>query len=418
MMVTTAEERRKARQEVLASDPEERYVRGRLTWNPAMQAIPVSGIRRMINRAAELEDVLHLSIGQPDFPTPRHIIDAHIHALEAGQTGYTMDAGLPELLQALSDYYSARYRSTLSPENFLITTGATEGIYLLLTAMAAPGREFILADPTFLLYAPLIRMLGGQVRAVPTYARQGHQLDPERVIAGIGPNTHAIVLNSPSNPTGTVYPRETVEWICQEAAYRGVQVISDEVYDHLVLDDFEYPSVLTCAMDLDHVSVISSFSKTFSMPGLRVGWVVADQNTIRMLRRYHMFTTTVANTPAQWAGVAALLGDRGCIDAMIAEYRRRRDRVVELVAEIQGLTGYWPQGAFYIAPSLPEGVDAANLAMRMLEETGVCVVPGDAFGEASGNLLRISYSTSMDNIEAAFERMQPWLERQPELRGR
>lgn len=416
-MATTEEEREEVRRTVLATDPEERYVRGRLTWNPAMQAIPVSGIRRMINRAAELEDVIHLSIGQPDFPTPRHIIDAHIHALEAGQTGYTMDAGLPELLQALSDYYSARYRSTLSPDNFLVTTGATEGIYLLLTAMAAPGREFIIADPTFLLYAPLIRMLGGQVRTVRTYAQHGHQLDPERVIRAIRPNTHAIVLNSPSNPTGTVYPRETMEWICQEAAYRGVQVVSDEVYDHLVLDDIDYPSVLTCAMDLDHVSVVSSFSKTFSMPGLRVGWVVADQNTIRMLRRYHMFTTTVANTPAQWAGVAALVGDRICVDEMVAEYRRRRDRVVELVAETPGLTGYWPQGAFYIAPSLPPGVDAANLAMRMLEEIGVCVIPGDAFGEDSDNLLRISYSTSMDNIEAAFARIQPWMERQPELRN-
>lgn len=416
-MATTAEEHKKARKAVLSSDPEERYVRGKLTWNPAMQAVPVSGIRRMVNRAAELDDVIHLSIGQPDFPTPRHIIDAHIHALEAGQTGYTMDAGLPELLQALSDYYSARYRSTLSPENFLVTTGATEGIYLLLTAMAAPGREFIIADPTFLLYAPLIRMLGGQVRTIPTYAQHGHQLDPERVIAAIGPNTHAIVLNSPSNPTGTVYPRETVEWICQEAAYRGVEVISDEVYDHLVLDDMEYPSVLTCAMDLDHVAVVSSFSKTFAMPGLRIGWIVADQNTIRMLRRYHMFTTTVANTPAQWAGVAALMGDRTCVDEMVDEYRRRRDRVVELVAETPGLTGYWPQGAFYIAPSLPHGVDASNLAMRMLEEAGVCVIPGDAFGEDSSSLLRISYSTSMENIEAAFARMQPWLERQPELRN-
>lgn len=416
-MATTAEEREETERRVLAADPEDRYVRGRLTWNPAMQAIPISGIRRMVNRAAELDDVIHLSIGQPDFPTPRHIIDAHIHALEAGQTGYTMDAGLPELLEALSEYYSARYRSTLSPDNFLVTTGATEGIYLLLTAMAAPGREFILADPTFLLYAPLIRMLGGQVRTVPTFAQHGHQLDPERVIRAIGPNTHAIVLNSPSNPTGTVYPRETVEWICQEAAYRGVQVISDEVYDHLVLDDIEYPSVLTCAMDLDHVAVVSSFSKTFSMPGLRVGWVVADQNTIRMLRRYHMFTTTVANTPAQWAGVAALLGDRTCIDEMVTEYRRRRDRVVELVAETHGLTGYWPQGAFYIAPSLPAGVDAGNLAMRMLEETGVCVIPGDAFGEGSGDILRISYSTSMENIEAAFERIQPWMQRQPELQN-
>ena len=401
--------------EVLAQDPDKRYVRDRMVWNPAMHAIPISGIRRMVNRAAELEDVVHLSIGQPDFPTPRHIIDAHIHALENNQTGYTMDAGLPELLTALKDYYSARYRNTLSEENFLITTGATEGIYLLITAMAAPGREFIIADPTFLLYAPLIRMNGGQVRTVPTAASEGHQIDPERIIDMIGPNTHAIILNSPSNPTGTVYPRETMEWLCQEAAYRGVEILSDEVYDHLILDDIDYPSVLSCATDLDGVSAVSSFSKTYAMPGLRVGWVVADQNTIRTLRRYHMFTTTVANTPAQWAGVAALLGGPSCIDEMVTEYSRRRDRVVELVADTHGLTGYWPQGAFYIAPSMPQGVDAGKLAMRMLEETGVCVIPGDAFGESSSNLLRISYSTSMAQIEEAFARIQPWMARQPEL---
>lgn len=403
--------------EVLSTDPEQRYVRSRLAWNPAMHAIPVSGIRRMVNRAAELDDVLHLSIGQPDFPTPRHIIDANIHALEAGQTGYTMDAGLPELLTALKDYYNGKYRSTLSEDNFLVTTGATEGIYLLITAMASPGREFIIADPTFLLYAPLIRMNGGQVRTVSTKASEGHQIDPERIIDMIGPNTHAIILNSPSNPTGTVYPRATIDWLCQEAAYRGVEIVSDEVYENLILDDMDYPSVLSCATDMDGVSVVSSFSKTYAMPGLRIGWIVADQNSIRTLRRYHMFTTTVASTPAQWAGVAALLGDQSCVDDMVREYARRRDRVVDLVADTTGLTGYWPQGGFYIAPALPNGVDAGRLSMRMLEETGVCVIPGDAFGEDSGNLMRISYSTSMEKIEEAFARMQPWMARQPELQG-
>lgn len=401
----------------LPQNPDERYVRDRMSWNPAMHAIPVSGIRRMVNRAAELDDVVHLSIGQPDFPTPKHIVEAYVHALENGQTGYTMDAGLPELLTALKEYYNEKYRSTLTEDNFLITTGATEGIYLLLTAMSAPGREFIIADPTFLLYEPLIHMNGGRVRTIPTKASEGHQLDPQRVIDMIGPNTYAIVLNSPSNPTGTVYPRETVEWICKEAAYRGVQIVSDEVYENLILDDIEYPSVLSCSADIDGVAVASSFSKSYSMPGLRIGWIVADQSSIRILRRYHMFTTTVASTPAQWSGVAALYGDQSCVDEMVAEYSRRRDRVVELVNETPGLTGYWPQGAFYIAPSLPAGVDAGKLSMRMLEETGVCVIPGDAFGEASTDLIRISFSTSMDQIEEAFSRIQPWMARQPEIKG-
>ncbi len=381
-------------------------------FGPSLQAIPMPGIRRMINMAAGMEDVIHLSIGQPDFPTPRHIIDAHIHALENGQTGYTMDAGLPELLTALKDYYSARYDRDLVEDNFIVTTGATEAMYLALTATAAPGRQFIVTDPTFLLYAPLIRMNGGEVKLIPTRAEHGHQLDPQEVIDAIGMRTFAIVLNSPSNPTGTVYPRETVEAIVQEAAYRGIYVFSDEVYDHILLDDMEYPSVIRCTSDLDHVMAISSFSKTFSMAGLRIGWLISSQGAIKKLRRYHMFTTTVANTPAQWAGVAALTGERTCVDEMIEEYRRRRDRVVQLVSDAPHLNGYWPQGAFYIFPSLPPNTDGTLLAQRMLEEIGVCVIPGDAFGEGCPNAIRISYSNSMEKIEEAFERMIPWLGKQ------
>ncbi|HKJ09081.1 MAG TPA: pyridoxal phosphate-dependent aminotransferase, partial [Gammaproteobacteria bacterium] len=339
-------------------------------------------------------------------------IDEHVRALQAGQTGYTMDAGLPELLTALKEYYRDRFEREIVEENILVTTGATEAIYLALSATAAPGRQFLLPDPSFPLFAPLIRMNGGEVKAIPTRAEHGHQLDPQQVIDSIGMRTFAIVLNSPSNPTGTVYPRETVEAIVQEAAYRGVKVISDEVYDHVVLDGLEYPSVINCTADLDHVMAISSFSKTFSMPGLRIGWVVSSQGVIKMLRRYHIFTTTVANTPAQWAGVAALKGDQTCVADMVAEYQRRRDRVVQLVAETPHLSGYMPQGAFYIFPSLPPNTDGTNVAIRLLKETGVCTVPGDTFGDSCPNSLRISYSTSMDKIEAAFERMIPWFAKQ------
>lgn len=381
-------------------------------WSPSLQAIPVPGIRRMVNLAAKMDDVIHLSIGQPDFPTPSHIIEAHIHALANGQTGYTMDAGLPELLTEISSYYYDRTGREITEDNVLVTTGATEAMYLALTATAAPGRQFLVTDPAFSLYAPLIRMNGGEVKLLPTRAENSHQLDPQEVLDSIGPRTFGIVLNSPSNPTGAVYPRETVEAIVQECAYRGIYVYSDEVYDHLLLDDIEYASVLGCTADIDHIMVVSSFSKTFSMPGLRVGWIIASQGHIRKLRRYHMFTTTVANTPAQWAGVAALKGDRSCVDEMVREYARRRDRVVELVQEAPHLTGYRPQGAFYVFPTLPRGVNASNVAIRMLEETGVCVVPGDAFGETTPSSIRISYSTSMEQIEEAFARMIPWLKKQ------
>ncbi|GAB4361934.1 MAG: pyridoxal phosphate-dependent aminotransferase [Methylohalobius sp. ZOD2] len=381
-------------------------------WNPALHAIPVPGIRKMVNLAAEMDDVIHLSIGQPDMPAPPHVVEATVEAMRAGQTGYTMDAGLPELLEALAEYYGERYGRSLSPDNILVTTGATEAIYLALTSTSAPGREFIVPDPSFMLYAPLIRMNGGEVKYIPTRAENGHQLDPQEVIDAIDMNTYAIVLNSPSNPTGTLYPRETVEAIVQEAAYRNVYVISDEVYDHLVYDDKTYPSVLSCCSDLDHVMVVSSFSKTFSMAGMRIGWMIASQGAIKKLRRYHMFTTTVANTPCQWAGVAALRGDRNFVDEMLAEYTRRRNRLVTLVDETPYLKGYRPEGAFYIFPSLPEGINGTNVALRMLKETGVCTIAGDTFGESCSNALRISYSTSLEQIEKAFERIIPWMKKQ------
>ncbi|PFG09438.1 MULTISPECIES: pyridoxal phosphate-dependent aminotransferase [unclassified Marinobacter] len=389
-----------------------KYRKTKASWNPAMQAVPIPGIRRMVNLAATMKDVIHLSIGQPDLPTPKHIIDAYVDALHAGQTGYTMDAGLPELVTALRDYYSKRYNRKLTRDNILVTNGATEAMYLAIAATAAPGRQFLVTDPSFLLYAPLIRMNGGEVKYVPTHVENNHQLDPNDVIRAIGPRTYAMILNNPNNPTGAVYPRSTVEAILEECAYRGIQVYADEVYDHLIFDDDEFASVLTCAVDLDNIMCISSFSKTYSMAGLRVGWVISSQAAIKSLRRYHMFTTSVANTPAQFAGVAALTGDQQCVKNMVDIYRERRDKVVELIAQTPHLTGYKPGGAFYAFPDLPPHVDGTDLALRMLKETGVCAVPGDSFGEGCTNALRFSFSTTCEKLDAAFDRIIPWMAKQ------
>jgi len=389
-----------------------KYRNTKARWHPSMQAIPVPGIRRMVNMAATMKDVIHLSIGQPDLPTPKHIVDAYIDALNAGQTGYTMDAGLPELLIALRDYYGKRYNRKLTRDNILVTSGATEAMYLAISSTSAPGRQFIITDPSFLLYAPLIRMNGGEVKYIPTRPENNHQLDPDEVIKAMGARTFAIILNSPNNPTGAVYPRSTIEAIVEECAYRGIQIYSDEVYDHLIFDDEDYASVLSCAVDLDNVMCISSFSKTYSMAGLRVGWVISSQAAIKSLRRYHMFTTSVANTPSQFAGVAALTGDQQCVRDMVNIYRERRDKIMELIDRTPHLTGYKPGGAFFSFPNLPPHVDGSDLALRMLKETGVCVVPGDAFGENTSNALRLSFSTTCEKLEEAFDRIIPWMAKQ------
>lgn len=384
-----------------------------MNWNPAVAGLPMSGIRKMFTMAASMDDVIHLSIGQPDFPTPRHIAEADMRAVDADKTHYTMDQGLPELLEELVVTYSRLSGKSLGPENFLVTNGATEAVFLALTALVRPGGEVIVIEPSFSLYQPLVRMNGGDVRRIVTTAANGYQPDAGEVIAAMNDRTSAILLNSPGNPTGAVYPEEFVRSVCEAAAGRGIAVLSDEVYERFVLDeDLRFASVLEHAPALDGVFVANSVSKTYSMPGLRVGWVVSSAENIAVLRRFHMHTTTVVNTPAQWAVVEALQSSQQCVADMVAEYRRRRDRIVDLMRDIPSLCGYRPQGAFYIMPSLPGNQDAEEVAVRMLRETGVCVVPGVSFGASCANALRISYANSMENINRAFERITPWFRKQ------
>ncbi len=382
-----------------------------IDWHPSLAALPFSPIREMFNTAAGMDDVIHLSIGQPDFPTPPHIIDAFIEALRAGKTRYELDAGLPELRTAVAGCYNRLYGLRLDPENVLITTGCCQAMYMALSGAVKPGMKVIYVEPVFVL-AHIIAMAGAVPHPILTTADDGYQVDPQQIIDAMDADTCAVMLNSPGNPTGTVYGRQSIEAICDEATRRGIALISDEVYDRLVLDDGDYASVLNSAPSLDNVIMASSVSKTYSMAGLRLGWLISSRENIVALQRYHMFISATESTPAQWAGVAALQGDQGCVKQMVDQYRLRRDRVVQLTDEAPHLTGYRPGGAFFIMPSLPAGADGFDLAMRMLHEIRVCTIPGGAFGESCTNALRISYATPVETIDAAFERMVPWLRRQ------
>jgi aspartate/methionine/tyrosine aminotransferase len=382
-----------------------------MQWNPALDALPFSAIRQMFNTAASMKDVLHLSIGQPDFPTPPHIIEAFIAALREGRTRYELDAGLPALREALAESYSRRYRVKLTAANVLVTTGCCQAMYMALSGAVKPGKEVIVVEPVFVL-THIASLAGCKLRRIVTTADNGYQVDPQQVIDAMNDNTCAVMINSPGNPTGTIYPRSTIRAIVEAAAARSISVISDEVYDRLILDGDDYASALDTAPSLDNVIVASSVSKTYSMAGLRLGWAISSPKNIEVLQRYHMYISTTENTPTQYAVLAALRGDQSCVDNMVAQYRARRDRIVELVAKAKPMVGYKPGGAFFIMPSLPRGVDSFDLALRMLKETGVCTIPGGAFGDSCRNALRISYATSMETIEKAFDRITPWLARQ------
>jgi len=382
-----------------------------INFNPSLAKLPFSPIRLMFNTASQMTDVLHLSIGQPDFGAPAHVIEAHVKALRDGKTRYELDAGLPALREAVADRYNQLYGIALKPTNVLITTGCCQAMYMAIHALVRPGMEVIVIEPVF-VFSHVIEQAGGVLRRVVTTAANGYQVDPAEVIAAMNDRTCAIMLNSPGNPTGAVYPKETIEPILREAERRGIAVISDEVYDRLVLDDVKYASALRHAPSLDSVVVTSSASKTYAVPGFRVGWIISSEANISALQRLHMFISTTENTATQYATVAALAGDQSCVTEMVNAYRARRDWIAGYLKGSPHFQAYSPGGAFFIMPSLPACRDSFEFAIRMLKETKVCVIPGGAFGQSCNNAVRISFATDMATIQSAFEKMTLWLEKQ------
>lgn len=381
------------------------------TLHPRLDKLPFSPIRKMFNAASGMSDVCNLSIGQPDFETPTHIREAFIEAVRAGKTRYELDAGLLPLREALARSYAERTGRDLGPENVLVTTGCCQALYLTITSLVLPGKEMLTPDPAFIL-ARIAEMGGGALRRFPTSAVDGYQLDTEAFVAEMRDPVCAVLINSPGNPTGAIYPRETMQAVCRASEERGIPLISDEVYDRMILDEGTFTSALECVEDLDQLFVCSSFSKTYAMAGLRIGWIISSAENIKDLQRLHMFISTTENTPSQWAGVAALEGPQDCVDAMVAAYRRRRDYLCERFKACSVLESYRPSGAFFIMPSLPEGADGDDITWRMLHETGVCTVPGSAFGIHCRNAFRISFAASEAVLEDALNRMLPWLEKQ------
>jgi len=381
------------------------------TLHPRLDRLPFSPIRKMFNAAASLDDVCNLSIGQPDFPTPEHIQEAFIQAVREGKTRYELDAGVPALREALARSYSERTGCPLKAENVLVTTGCCQALYMTMTSLVLPGKEMLTPDPAFII-SRVAEMGGGHIRRFMTNAAEGYQFDAEAFVGEMRDPVCAVLLNSPGNPTGTIYPRATMEAVVRASAERRIPLISDEVYDRMILDEGTFTSALECEPDLDQLFVCSSFSKTYAMAGLRIGWIISSEANIREMQRLHMFISTTENSPSQWAGLAALEGPQSCVDEMVSAYRRRRDMLCDRFEACSVLKSYRPSGAFFIMPSLPEGTDCDDLTWRMLHETGVCTVPGSAFGEGCRNAFRISFAASDAVLEEALNRMIPWLEKQ------
>ncbi len=374
-------------------------------------AVPPSGIRRFFDIAATMEDVISLGIGEPDFTTPPNILERGIRSLQQGETHYTSNSGLIELRQAIADHLQRLYGVEYDARSeILVTVGVSEALYLALTAVLDPGDEVIVPTPCFVAYQPEVIFAGGVPVPVPTRVEDAFQVRAQDVEARLTPRTKALLIGYPNNPTGAVMERPRLQALAELAERSDLLVISDEIYDRLVYAGHQHVCFASLPGMRERTLTLGGFSKAYAMTGWRIGYAAGPAPLLAELRKVHQYTIMSAPTTAQWAAVEALRHGEEHVQAMVAEYDRRRRLIVRGLNEL-GLPTFEPKGAFYAFPSIAAaGMDDETFAERLLQEERVAVVPGRAFG-ADGHYVRCSYATAYEKIEEALERMRRFMER-------
>jgi aminotransferase len=377
-----------------------------------VRAVPPSGIRRFFDILATMDDVISLGVGEPDFDTPEHIVQAGIDSLRRGRTHYTSNYGTVELRRALSAHLERLYGVTYDPATeILITVGASEAVDLALRATCDPGDEVILHEPSYVAYVPAITFAGGVVRHVATRLEDDFALDPAAVEAAIGPRTKALFLGYPCNPTGAVLPAAVQDELAAIAVRHDLLVYSDEIYDRLGYGTYHHRAMSSLPGMRERTILMGGFSKAYAMTGWRVGWLCAPAGMLEGIVKVHQYGIMSAPTTAQDAGLRALTDGERDVREMLAEYDRRRRLVVDGF-NAMGLRTFEPRGAFYAFPRITStGLDSETFAQRLLAEERVAVVPGDAFGPSGGGHVRACYATSYEQLEEALLRIGRFVER-------
>ncbi|MBS1263215.1 MAG: Aromatic-amino-acid aminotransferase 2 [Methanonatronarchaeales archaeon] len=371
-----------------------------------MERISLSGIRRVFEAAGP--DAVNLGLGEPDFDTPAEVKRAARDAADEGFTSYTENRGIEELRHLVADRYNGLYGTSYGEDNVLITSGASEALQLAIQALVDPGKSVVFTDPGFVSYANLAALSGGVPRALSTSQGAGFVPDPSVYAELLTGDEAVLVLNSPCNPTGSVYPEKVVRALVEVSVDSGVPVLSDEVYDEFVYDGVH----VTPATFDDEVLVANSFSKSFAMTGWRLGYLLGPPDAIEQCLRIHQYVQACAPSVSQAGGVAALREAEGFPREMWRRFRDRRDLLIDGLRE-NGLSCVEPRGAFYAFPDV-SGYGGGDRVADALAGEGVLTVPGSAFGSHEGNL-RLSYAASTGDLEAALgvmERVIPDLGRE------
>lgn len=377
----------------------------------SVRSLRPSGIRKYFDIAATMDDVISLSIGEPDFATPEHITEHAITSLRNGQTGYTSNSGTLELRHAIADYIERLYGLRYDPvEQVLVTVGVSEAFWLAMRAVLDPGDEVLVVEPCFVANPAAVEMAGGIPVMVPTYVEDDFQVRGETLEAAITARTKAILISYPNNPTGAALSRERLEAIAAVARKHDLLVISDEIYERLV-----YGIAHTCFATLpgmaERTILLSGMSKSFAMTGWRIGYVTAPANLIDAMRKLHQYLIMSAPTMGQIAAVEALENGDHSVQQMRASYDRRRRLIVDGFNDL-GLNCFEPRGAFYAFPSIAAtGLTDEAFCERLLHEEQVALIPGSAFGSSGAGFVRASYTASYDHIEIALERIGRFVQR-------
>ncbi|MEM7444460.1 MAG: pyridoxal phosphate-dependent aminotransferase, partial [Pseudomonadota bacterium] len=332
--------------------------------------------------AASGRDVINLGIGQPDFKTPDHIVEAGVKALRDGHHGYTQAAGIPPLREAVADYLNHRYALSVSPESVLIVPGGKVTMWFAILMFGAPGTEILYPDPGFPIYGSAIAFSGAKPVPIPLHEDRGFAFDPDEVLDRITEHTRLIVLNSPANPTGGVVPREALDRLVAGLADRPhVAILSDEIYSRMLYDGREHVCLLSYPEIADRVILLDGWSKTYAMTGWRLGFSVWPADLVPLAERMAVNSHSCVNASAQFAGLAALTGPQDSVDAMNAAFAVRRRLIVDGLNCLPGFRCAEPGGAFYAFPNVDgTGLDASTLQRGLLEDVGVATIAGTSFG--------------------------------------
>lgn len=359
-------------------------------------------------------DIVSFGAGEPDFKTPDHIRNAAIKVIEEGAIGYTASAGLPDLKEAICEKLKEDNQLEYLPENIVVSNGAKHSIYNALQVICNPGDEVIIPVPFWVSYPEMVKMADAKPVFVETLEENGFKYTPEKLLAAINDKTKAIFLNSPSNPTGTVYTEEEIKAIAEIAVKNNIYIISDEIYEKLVYDG-KHISIASLGDDIKKLTiVINGMSKAYAMTGWRIGYLAADKEITKIITNIQSHATSNPNTVAQYASIEALRGDQEPIEKMIKAFDERRKYMADRINSIENLSCRMPEGAFYVMVNISKLIgknigghdinSSMDFAEYLLDSAKVAVIPGSGFG--TDNYIRLSYATSLDNIKEGLNRIE------------